>query len=89
LKIPASEKELELVRKTMQQLKEHLAQAAETSRQAIEMLDDNFLAVNKEYINQIRKEVVRIESSVWLMNVQLYRMSNNKERIVSAEIFEF
>lgn len=84
MKIPASQKELELVHITMQQLKEQLAQAAKTSQQATEILDDNFLAINKEYLNELRKEITKIQSSMWLMNVQLYKMSDHEERIVSG-----
>ena len=51
----------------------------------ISLLNDNFLAIDKEYKKELSKEYDKIGAAMWQTNIALHKMLQHKERIVSKE----
>lgn len=83
MQFPPSEKEKALVLESISKLESKLAEAASQMEELMEVLTDNFLAVNKEHTKEIDKQITKITSGSWNLNVQLYKLNQDyKERVV-------
>lgn len=85
MKIPPSKEELKAVRDSVRQLEIAMCQAAILSANLIEILEDNFLAIDKNYKKQILIHEEKIMSNLWKLNIVLCKMNDFKERIISSE----
>lgn len=83
--IRASEQEKKLVREKMSELLNSLSESASLAEELISLLDENFLAVDNEYRKQMEKEYQKIGSALWQVNVSLYKMLQQKSRIIAPE----
>jgi hypothetical protein len=81
---PASEEEKELVHETMHELKASLLQSATLGNTLISLLNENYLAISKEYRKELLQSVTEIDAFLWHLSLQLHNMNKNKERIVCA-----
>ena len=82
--IPASEQEKSLVHEKMSELKESLARSADLAEALISSLNENFLAIDKEYRKELMKEYEKIGSAMWQANMSLHKMLQHKSRIIGT-----
>lgn len=73
------------MRDSVRELEIAMCQAATLSANLIEILEDNFLAIDKNYRKQILIHEEKIMSNLWKLNIVLCKMNNFKERIISSE----
>ncbi len=83
--IPASEQEKKLVHDKMNELKESLARSADLAEALISLLNENFLAIDKEYKKELNKDVDKIGAAMWQANISLHKMIQHKSRIISTD----
>ena len=83
--IPASDNEKEIVHKAMSDLTESLARSADLAGDLISLLDENFLAIDKEYKKQLTKEYDKIGAAMWQTNLALHKMMQHKQRIIAPD----
>ena len=83
MQFPPSEKEKALILESINKLESKLAEAVLQMEELMEVLTDNFLAVSKGHTKEIDKQITKITSASWNLNVQLYKLNQDyKERIV-------
>lgn len=82
---PASDDEKQLVKDAIEKLRDSLAESADLAESLISLLNDNFLAIDKEYKKELSKEYDKIGAAMWQTNIALHKMLQHKERIVSKE----
>lgn len=82
---PASDDEKQLVKDAIEKLRDSLAKSADLAESLISLLNDNFLAIDKEYKKELSKEYDKIGAAMWQTNIALHKMLQHKERIVSKE----
>lgn len=85
MKIPASKQESENAIEAATKAKEALALAADSLKDLIAHLDENFLAINEIKSGFLSREVTKINSSMWNLNMVLHKMRDNEERIIHLE----
>lgn len=83
--IPASDNEKQIVHKAMSDLEESLVKSANLAEALISLLDENFLAIDKEYKKQLTKEYDKIGAALWLANLSLYKMMEHRQRIIAPK----
>jgi hypothetical protein len=86
--IPASKEEKRLVHESMGKLKNKLLECSELAKEMIAMLEENYLAIDQEYKKQLSRETETIMCVMWKLNIRLYKMQDQKTRIISPEIEE-
>jgi hypothetical protein len=82
--IPASENEKQIVHEAMRELKESLARSADLANALISLLDENFLAIDKNYKMQLTREYDKIGAAMWQANICLHKMMQHQQRIIGA-----
>lgn len=82
---PASDNEKQLVKDAIKKLRDSLAESADLAESLIGLLNDNFLAIDKEYKKELSREYDKIGAAMWQTNTALHKMLQHKERIVSKE----
>ncbi len=85
MKIPVSQQELEDILKMVCNAKDSLALSASLLEKLVNELEESFLAVDETKGQPLSREVTRIGAAMWQLNVILYRMRDNRERVVVAE----
>lgn len=89
IQIAATEQEKQLVYESVNKLKEKLRECSALAKELLQALDENYLAIDNKYKKEISKETETIMCVMWQLNIRLFKMSDQKSRIVSPEIFEF
>lgn len=84
--IPASENEKQIIHKAMSELRESLARSADLAETLISLLDENFLAIDKNYKMQLAKEYDKIGAAMWQTNICLHKMMQHQQRIIAAPV---
>lgn len=83
MKIPASQQESELAREAAEKTKKSLASSAESLKELLSILEENFIAIDKKQYLALSVENRAISASMWDLNVLLYKMREYEERIIS------
>lgn len=83
--IPASDQEKKLVHQKMNELKESLAKSADLAEALISLLDENFLAIDKEYKKELTRDYTKIGAAMWQVNISLHKMLQHKSRIIGTD----
>ncbi len=78
----ASDEEKGLVHKAVQNLKDSLEQSAEAANELVSLLNENFLAISKDYRKELLPKMTEIDSYLWHLTLQVHNMNRNKERII-------
>lgn len=82
MQFPASDEEKQIVHQNIAELVESLAKSANLASDLVALLNENFLAINQEYRKEIIAGAAKIDTCLWHLNLQIYNMSKNKERII-------
>lgn len=82
--IPASESEKKAVHEAMNELRESLTRSADLAEALISLLNENFLAIDKNYKMQLTKEYDKIGAAMWQTNICLHKMMQHQQRIIEA-----
>jgi len=80
--IPPSEKEVEAVRLAMKELKESLTKSSQLAGEFVEMLEENFLAIDEWNRKELFTASMSIDVALWDLRVSLYKMRDYKSRII-------
>lgn len=80
---PASEQEKKLVHETIDELKRAIAQSNEHAQKLLDALKDNHLAIENDYREEINRLSYPFFSRMFDINVQLYKLQDQKARIVT------
>ena len=66
----------------MNELKESLAKSSKLASEFVEMLEDNFLAIDEWNRKGLFEASMGIDVALWDLNVALYKMKNYQSRII-------
>lgn len=87
--LPASQKETNEVRNAIEELRASLAQSSALAEKALETMRENYVAIDCEYRKELLAASRGIDAALFQMNMSLYKMKQHKERIITAEKFDF
>lgn len=79
---PASEQEKKLVHETVSELKKSIALSNELSEKLLSILEENHLAIENSYREEINRLSHPFFSTMFGINIQLYKLEDEKARIV-------
>ena len=85
IQIAASDAEKELVHNCVYKLKNQLEECATQVKKLLEVLDENYLAIGSEYKKELSKDLETISACMFQVNIRLYKMQDQKARIIEAE----
>jgi hypothetical protein len=83
MQFPASDEEKRLVHESVRELIESLSKSASLASNLVAFLNENFLAISKDYRKELLASVTEIDASLWHLSLQVYNMNKAKERIIS------
>jgi len=69
----------------MSELKESLMQSSKLAQDFVEMLDDNFLAIDEWHRKELFVASMGIDVALWDLNVALHKMRSFQTRIISRD----
>ncbi len=82
VQFPASDDEKQAVHESVRELIESLSKSASLASNLVALLNENFLAISKDYRKKILGSVTEIDASLWHLNLQIHNMNKAKERII-------
>lgn len=80
---PASEQEKKLVHETVSELKKAIALSNELSEKLLSILEENHLAIENSYKQEINRLSHPFFSAMFGINIQLYKLQDQKARIIA------
>lgn len=82
---PASEEEKKLIHELASELKKSISHSVELAQKLEESLKENHLAIENNYREQINRSLHPFYTIMWNINVQLYKLQDQKSRIIASE----
>jgi len=82
MQFPASDEEKQLVHESVRELIESLSKSASLANNLVALLNENFLAISKDYRKELLASVTEIDACLWHLSLQVYNMNKAKERII-------